>query len=277
MRSTLAAFAGAAALQICALSAMPAFAGDACADAATAMSAQNFDQALGLWADCASQAGQTPYGVARAHVARLAIFERKQHATGAEAELVALTTAPISTYPVFTAQAASPMGVMLGAKGDSVGLTQASLFVRRALYRAQANDFAASVAATETALRLAAAEAPPNLVDLGAAYAMRGKARYFLKDQGAVGDVVRAFVRGSKDEWVVAQMQKFPAEAQGAIEDMQAVYVASAAKWALANSVLGDGDAAARAKSVAEAKTTMSAVEAKETELVGPANAPPVP
>lgn len=275
MKSMVKLFAGAAALY--ALAVAPARAGEPCADAATAMGAQQFDQALGLWADCASQAGQSPYGVARAHVARLAIFERKQNAAGAEAELVTLTTAPINAYPVFKAEASSPMGTMLGPNGDSVGLTQASLFVRRALYRAQANDFAASVAATETAMRLASAESPPNLVDLGAAYAMRGKARFYLKDQGAVGDVVRAFVRGSKDEWVVAQIGNFPAEAQSMLKDMQAVYVASAVKWALANSVLGDGDAAARAKSVTEAKASMSAVEAKETENFGPAQASPGP
>jgi hypothetical protein len=275
MKSMVKLFAGAAAL--CVLSAAPARAGEPCADAANAMGAQQFDQALGFWADCASQAGQTPYGVARAHVARLAIFERKQNAAGAEAELVTLTTAPINAYPVVKAEASSPMGTVLGPNGDSVGLTQASLFVRRALYRAQANDFAASVAMAETAMRLASAEGPPNLVDLGAAYAMRGKARFYLKDQGAVGDVVRAFVRGSKDEWVVAQVGNFPAESQSMIKDLQAVYVASAVKWALANSVLGDGDAAARAKSVAEAKASMSAVEAKETENFGPAQASPGP
>lgn len=254
MKATRMIMTGAASLTlvVSAASAQP----EACARADSAMRAKEFSVALGAWTECAAISGQTHDQIARAHLARLAIFEQTSDAAGAEAELVALTTAPISDYPVFSGR-------------DSVGVTQAGLHVHRARYRAAASDFGGALAESEAALRLASAGPTLELEDLNAAYGMRAKARVYLKDDRAVGDVVRAYVRGSKDEWIVAQTKTFPAQAQAALQAMRTTFLGAAVKYALAGSVLADGDAAQRAKDSADAKAVMETVEAQEANLAG--------
>lgn len=148
---------------------------------------------------CAQVPGQRPFKIVQSRFKRLQLLEAMNKRELAEAELTALTTAPLASYPVYT-NAASGM-VIVGGE-ESIGQTQVDLVAARAGYRLVAGDKAAALAFANRAIALAGYD-PAVLLDAAPAFALRSRMAYADKNtDAAVKLAVRAFVRGSDDGFV---------------------------------------------------------------------------
>ena len=136
----------------------------------------------------------------------------------AEAELVALTTPPLSTLPVFTNAASG--NVILGGE-ESIGQTQVDLLAARAGYRLVAKDLPAALTFANRAIALAGYD-PALLLDAAPAFAYRSRMAYAEKNtEVAVKMAVRAYARGSEDGFVQEIIQSQDAGTQERLKQLR--------------------------------------------------------
>lgn len=245
-----------------------------CANAGTLMLVKQFEAAAAEFLACAKVANQTPYKIAESHLNRIKMFEQLGRSADIEAELVALTSPPISSFKEFRNEAGGIASSFISTGGSrSLGFTQARLLALRAGYRAAAEDKVAAVTLAEQALRSADKETISWTLDAeSSALATRAKMRFLQKNEnGALADVVRAYVRGSDDEWVTGQVKGFPADVGAQLAEMRKAMTEQSAALSAASTSMAAlvSDNETRAKTLAEAMTAIKAVETREAELVG--------
>lgn len=249
-----------------------------CANGDVMLMAKQYEEAASQLLLCADVPGQTTYMTAQALLDRITALEQLGRTADIEATLLRLTSPPLSTAREFRNE---PTGLSFGAialgGARSVGVTQARLLSMRAGYRASVDDRVTAIGLAEAALRSADKENErpgSSVIDAEAeAFTTRAKMHFVLKMQEmAVADVVRAYVRGSTDEWVVAQANTFPPEIVtelGAMrKKMQEAYgVVTVNSTTYAALIIDRED---REPKIAEGQATIAEVKARETELVGP-------
>lgn len=249
-----------------------------CANGDVMLMAKLYEEAASQLLLCADVPGQTTYMTARALLDRITALEKLDRTAEIEATLLRLTSPPLSTAREFSNQ---PDGLGFGAialgGARSVKVTQARLLAMRAGYRAAADDRVTAIGLAEAALRSAAAENErpgSSVIEAEAeAYATRAKMHFVLKmGEMAAADVVRAYVRGSTDEWIVAQANTFPPEIVTELGGMrkkmlEAYGVVTVNSTTYAALIMDRED---REPKIADGLAKIAAVKAREDELVGP-------
>ncbi len=221
---------------------------------------------------CAKVPGQTPFVIARSRLDRFSALEKLGDRAAAEAELVALTSRPISEFSVFTRDGALSGALLSAAAKTSVGVTQPRLLAVLATYRLAAEDATAAIAIAERAMR-AAERNPAAAVEVSTAFVARGKARFINKNEtGAISDIVAAYLRGSEDAWVIGQVDGFPADARAHLADLRKLMLEQSANYSQATSTMGalTMDKEKLKEVLAKAGNTLPYIEAEETRLAGP-------
>lgn len=220
---------------------------------------------------CAQVPGQAPMVVAKSRLSRLGALQKLGDNAAAEAELVALTSAPIADFDVFHLEGAGVSNIKLSTAKPTVGVTQARLIATRAMYRLAANDAAEAVKLAELAMR-ASGRNPAAAIEIVAAWEVRAKARFRAKDEpGAISDVVAAYVRNSEDAWVRGQVEGFPAEAKAHLASLRQLMVEQARAHLAAHDPIAMkiGDEAKRQEALTKAAMTLPYVEAEEIKVAG--------
>jgi len=248
-----------------------------CANADVLLIMKQYEKAASEFLVCADVPEQTAYTIGHSLLNRIKALEQLEgRSADIEATLLRLTSPPLSAAREFSNE---PLGSSFGAIAfssvRSLGVTQARLLAMRAGYRATADDKVAAIGLAEAALRSAAAErAGSSVLDAEAeAFTTRAKMHYLLKmEEMAVADVVRAYVRGSTDDWIVSQANTFPPEIVtelGAMrKKMEEAYgVVTVNSTTFAAMMV---DARDREPKIAEARAKIAQVKAREDELVGP-------
>lgn len=167
---------------------------------------------------CAQVPGQTAYKIAQSRFNRLQMLEQLDKRELAEAELVALTTAPISTFPVFT-NAASGF-VIIGGE-HSIGYTQVDLLAARANYRLFVQDNAGALNFANRAIAMAGYD-PALVLDAAPAFVVRARLAYAEKNTDmTVKHAIRAYLRGSQDPMTLEVLTNLPAESQDQLKKLR--------------------------------------------------------
>jgi hypothetical protein len=218
---------------------------------------------------CANVPGQTPFKIVQSRYKRLELLEAMRKRELAEAELVALTTPPLSTYPVFT-------NVMSGAitigGEQSIGSTQVDLLAARAGYRLVAGDVAGALGFANRAIALAGYD-PALLLDAAPAFALRARIAYSEKKVDvAVKMAVRAFVRGSADDFVKEIIASQDAGTQDQLNKLRTYLKDEVSGYPFAISARGRVSAKPEdiARIVKDAKTAAANLEQFERTQLGP-------
>lgn len=188
-------------------------------------------KATDLLLACAQVPDQTPFKIAKSRFRRFQLLQAMQQNALAEAELVALTTPPLSEKDVFTGTASG--NILFGGK-RSIGATQIALLGARASYRVFEKDLAAGVPLADKAIALAGHD-PAFVFDVAAAYAAKAKAAYLQQNTTEiVANSVRAYLRGVEDPWISDIIKQLPADTQAALQAQRTALRNGAGSYAFA-------------------------------------------
>lgn len=180
---------------------------------------------------CAQVPNQTPFKIAKSRFRRFQLLQDMEQMALAEAELVALTTPPLSEADVFSG---TPSGAIIFGGKQSIGATQVALLGARASYRVFDKDLAAGVPLADRAIALAGHD-PAFVFDVASAYAAKAKAAYLQQNTTEiVANSVRAYLRGIEDPWINDVIKQLPPETQAALQTQRASLREGAGAYAFA-------------------------------------------
>jgi hypothetical protein len=218
---------------------------------------------------CAQLPGQTPFMIANSRFKRLRMYEAMEKPELAEAELNALTAPPISSFPVFTN---SRSGFVIVGGEQSIGYTQVDLLAARANYRMFAKDNAGARAMADRAIAQAGYD-PAYAFDTVPAFVVRARlAAADNQADAALRMAIRAYLRGSEDQWTRALIAGQSTETQAQLLQMRKHLQDQVGGYAYA--VTAHARVTQKAEEIArvvrDAKATMAALEAFEQAQLGP-------
>jgi hypothetical protein len=218
---------------------------------------------------CAQVPGQRPFRIVHSRFKRLELLEAMRKRELAQAELVALTTPPLSTLPVFTNTASG--NIIIGGE-ESIGQTQVDLLAARAGYRFSVNDLPAALSFSNKAIALAGYD-PALLLDAAPAFALRSRMAYADKQVDvAVKMAVRAFVRGSEDGFVQQIIQSQDAGTQDQLKKLRQYLKDQLGGYPFAISARGRVSQKPEdvARQIKDAKSAAASLEQFERAQLGP-------
>ncbi|WP_140420653.1 hypothetical protein [Novosphingobium sp. B 225] len=226
-------------------------------------------KAADLFLACAKLPRQTPYKIAHSRFKRMQLLEQLDKRDLAEAELVLLTTPPLSRFPVFTNAASG--SVIVGGE-YSIGYTQVDLLGARANFRMAAGDNSAALGFANQAIALAGYD-PALLLDAAPAFALRSRLAYAAKDAGlAVKLAIRAYLRGSDDPVVLNLIKSQPQASQDYLKAMRQHLQDQLSSYPVAITAFtrASHKPEETARRTAEAKAAASGLESFERTQLGP-------
>jgi hypothetical protein len=189
---------------------------------------------------CAEAPGADEWTIARARLERFQILERLGERDAAEAELVILTSDPVSRFEAF-----NPSGAFSRDNGRnsltraSLGASQPQLLARLAAYRLADRDGPGAILVAGRAILLAGRN-PAAQVDVAAAYSVRAQARGRTRNQaGARADLVAAFLRGADDDYVKGEIARLPAAMREGLTADRAVMLEEAGRYRATHQSIG--------------------------------------
>lgn len=239
-----------------------------CNEAEVMMLLGTNSKATDLLLECAQVPGQTPFKSAKSRFRRFQMLQAMDQNALAEAELVALTTPPLSDNDLFTG---TPSGNIIFGGKKSIGATQVALLAARAAFRVFDKDLAAGIPLADKSITLAGHD-PAFVFDVATAYAAKAKAAFLQQNTTEiVANSVRAYLRGSEDPWIGDVIKQLPADTQAALQSQRTSLRNGAGAYAFAISPQAQtSDKIETAKRViAEGAVAVKALEDFEQNQLG--------
>ena len=218
---------------------------------------------------CAKVPGQTAYKIAHSRYERFAQLAAMDKRDLAEAELIALSTPPLSRAPVFTN---APSGAIVIGGEQSIGHTQVEILGLRAKFRFVAQDYPAALDLANRSIAMAGYD-PGVLLDTEAAFALRSRLALAAKNnEQGIKLAVRAYLRGSDDPLIQEVIGQQGATIKDQLATMRAQLRDKLASYPFAISARGrvSNKPEDVERVVSEAKAAAAQLEAFEREQLGP-------